>query len=44
MKDFVLDLPVPIPADFVGETDLDYRGDFVHTYSFVNICLRKRGA
>jgi ubiquinone/menaquinone biosynthesis C-methylase UbiE len=44
MKDFVLTLPSLIPADFVGETDLDYRGDFVHTYSFVNICLRKRGA
>lgn len=23
------------------KTDLDYRGDFVHSYSFVNICLRK---
>lgn len=42
MKDFVLDLPNRIDADFVGETDLDYRGDFVHSYSFVNIAMRKR--
>lgn len=41
MKDFVLDLPNKIVASFVGDTDLDYRGDFVHSYSFVNICLRK---
>lgn len=40
-KEFVLDLPQKIDAEFVGETDLDYRGDFVHNYSFVNICLRK---
>jgi hypothetical protein len=39
---FVLDLPNRFPVDFVGETDLDYRGDFVHNYSFVNVCLRKR--
>lgn len=42
-KEFVLDLPKKIDVDFVGETDFDYRGDFVHNYSFVNICLRKRG-
>jgi SAM-dependent methyltransferase len=43
MKDFVLDLPSRFPLDFVGETDLDYRGDFIHdAYSFVNVCLRKR--
>lgn len=41
-KDFVLSLPSKIPVDFVGETDLDYRGDFVHNYSFCNVCLRKR--
>jgi SAM-dependent methyltransferase len=41
MKAFVLDLPNRFPVAFVGETDLDYAGDFVHTYSFVNICLRK---
>ena len=41
MKDSVLDIPNVIDAEFVGETDLDYRGDFVHNYSFVNICLRK---
>jgi SAM-dependent methyltransferase len=39
---FILDLPNRFPIDFVGETDLAYRGDFVHNYSFVNICLRKR--
>ena len=38
---FVKDLPSKIAADFVGETDLEYRGDFVHNYSFVNICLQK---
>jgi SAM-dependent methyltransferase len=43
-KDFVLGLPSMIPADFVGDTDLDYLGDFVQAYSFVNVCLRKRGA
>jgi SAM-dependent methyltransferase len=41
MKEFVLGIPSLIDASFVGETDLDYRGDFVHSYSFVNICLRK---
>lgn len=41
-KEFVLDLPNRFDVDFVGETDLDYRGDFVHNYSFCNICLRKR--
>jgi len=40
MKEFVLDL-TRFGVEFVGETDLDYRGDFVHSYSFVNICLRK---
>lgn len=41
MKEFVLNIPNMIDAEFVGDTDLDYRGDFVHSYSFVNICLRK---
>jgi SAM-dependent methyltransferase len=40
-KDTVLSLPSRVDADFVGETDLDYRGDFVHNYSFCNICLRR---
>ena len=40
MKAFVLSIPSKINAQFVGGTDLDYRGDFVHSYSFVNICLR----
>lgn len=39
---FVLDLPHRFPVDFVGETDFAYRGDFVHNYSFCNLCLRKR--
>lgn len=47
-KEFVLDLPNRFDVDFVGWaqegnlTDLDYRGDFVHNYSFCNVCLRKR--
>lgn len=39
---FVLALPTVFPVDFVGETDLAYRGDFVHNYSFCNICFQKR--
>jgi hypothetical protein len=39
---YVLGLPERFAVDFVGETDLGYRGDFVHNYSFVNLCLRKR--
>jgi SAM-dependent methyltransferase len=42
MKEFVLSLPNLIDAEFVGDTDLDYCGDFVHSYSFCNVCLRKR--
>lgn len=38
---FVLALPQRFPVEFVGETDLVYRGNYVHNYSFVNICLRK---
>jgi hypothetical protein len=38
---FVLALPQRFPVAFVGETDLVYRGNYVHNYSFVNICLRK---
>lgn len=41
-KEFVLNIPSVVPVEFVGETDLDYCGDFIHgAYSFVNICLRK---
>lgn len=43
-KEFVLALPNVIDVEFVGDTDLEYRGDFVHNYSFVNVCLRKRAA
>lgn len=41
-EEFVLDLPNRFGVEFVGETDLEYRGDYVHNYSFCNICLRKR--
>lgn len=41
-EQFVLSLPDRFPVDFVGETDLAYAGDFVHNYSFCNVCLRKR--
>ena len=40
-KEFVLALPDKFGVEFVGHTDLDYLGDFVHNYSFCNICLRK---
>jgi SAM-dependent methyltransferase len=38
---FVNSIPDLIDVEFVGDTDLAYCGDFVHSYSFVNICLRK---
>lgn len=41
MEESVLAIPEEFGLEFVGETDLGYRGDFVHSYSFVNICLRK---
>src|SRR5258708_4278089 len=41
-EQFVLNLPRRFDVDFVGETDLGYRGDFVHNYSFCNVCLRRR--
>lgn len=46
MKEFVLQIPNIIDAWFVpnaaGVEDLEYRGDFVHSYSFCNIALQKR--
>jgi SAM-dependent methyltransferase len=39
---FIKTIPEHWPVDFVGSTDLAYRGDFVHNYSFCNVCLRKR--
>lgn len=42
--DYVAELPGRFGLEFVGETDFDYRGDFVHNYSFVNLCMRKRAA
>lgn len=45
-KRLVLEIPDFIDVSFVpnayGLTDLDYRGDFVHNYSFCNVCLQKR--
>jgi ubiquinone/menaquinone biosynthesis C-methylase UbiE len=40
-EEFVLDLPRRFGVEFVGATDLAYRGDYIHNYSFCNICLRK---
>jgi ubiquinone/menaquinone biosynthesis C-methylase UbiE len=40
-EEFVLDLPNRFGVRFVGPTDLAYAGDFVHNYSFCNICLQK---
>lgn len=42
--DYVATLPERFGLEFVGATDFDYRGDFVHNYSFVNLCMRKRAA
>jgi len=42
--DYVATLPERFGLEFVGETDFGYRGDFVHNYSFVNLCMRKRAA
>jgi SAM-dependent methyltransferase len=41
MEQSVLELPAKFGLQFVGDTDFGYRGDFVHSYSFVNLCLRK---
>lgn len=41
-REFVLDLPNRFPVSFVGDTDLEYCGDFVHNYSFCNVALRKQ--
>jgi SAM-dependent methyltransferase len=41
MQAFVETLPVRFGLEFVGPTDFAYAGDFVHTYSFVNLCMRK---
>ena len=42
MQEYVERIPGFFPGvEFVGTTDLAYAGDYVHTYSFVNICLRK---
>jgi SAM-dependent methyltransferase len=40
-EEFVNALPAKFGLEFVGDTDFAYAGDFVHNYSFVNLCLRK---
>lgn len=40
--EFAALLPQLMGAEFVGPYDFRYRGDYVHNYSFVNFCLRKR--
>jgi SAM-dependent methyltransferase len=40
-QEYVESIPERFGLEFVGETDFGYRGDFVHTYSFVNLCLRR---
>lgn len=42
--DYVAALPGRFGLEFVDDTDFEYRGDFVHNYSFVNLCMRKRAA
>ena len=41
MRETVEALPGRFGLQFVGNTDLEYKGDFVHSYSFCNLCLRK---
>lgn len=41
MQAFVEALPGRFGLEFVGLTDLAYAGDFVHSYSFCNLCLRR---
>lgn len=41
MQQTVEQIPKKFGLAFVGETDFAYAGDFVHSYSFVNLCLRK---
>lgn len=40
-KEYVEGIPSKFGLEFVGDTDFDYKGNFVHSYSFVNLCLRK---
>ena len=42
MQAYVESIPTRWPSvEFVGDTDFSYAGDFVYTFSFCNICLRK---
>lgn len=41
MEAYVSSIPERFGLEFVGTTDFAYAGDFVHSYSFVNLCLRK---
>lgn len=40
-EEFILELPRRFPVKFVGDVDLEYKGNFVHNYSFCNICLQR---
>ncbi len=40
-EQLVQTIPSMFGLQFVGATDFVYGGDFVHNYSFVNLCLRK---
>lgn len=40
-EEYVNEFPLKYGVEFVGDTDFAYAGDFVHNYSFVNLCLRK---
>jgi len=42
--EYVATLPERFGLEFVDGTDFEYKGDFVHNYSFVNLCMRKRAA
>lgn len=42
MQAFVESIPERFGMEFIGEQDLAYAGDFVHTYSFCNIAMRKK--
>lgn len=42
MQEYVERIPELYPLEFVGDTDFAYAGDFVHSYSFVNLCMRKK--
>lgn len=40
-QEYIETFPDRWPVSFVGDKDFEYKGDFVHNYSFCNICLRR---